>query len=131
MEGETYSSICAANETRGAPPLSLRFLRGQNATEGYFAPELIKKMTRTKYVIRDATGSGILDVSGIEMAVIRQVIGSLKKESKRIGVVGHLGSPASASGTEERPEPASIPTVIATSICAFTYFSALCLLLDT
>lgn len=138
MEGETYSSICAANETRGSPSLALRFIRGQNTTEGYFAPELVKKMTRTKYLIRDATGSGVLDVSGIDMTVIRQVIGSIKKESKRIGVIGRLrspgcatGTPGCATGTEEDPEPTSIPTVIATSISPFSYFSALCFLLDT
>lgn len=128
MEGETYGSITRASESglserivRASESgvnerISVEFLHGRRTEEGLYRIVIERRVTRTKYLIKDVTGKGLLNLEGIPIDTISCIV---KKEETSKGaqfmVVGCLS-------TVDRKE---FPILDAISISVFSYERAL------
>ncbi|KAI5190264.1 hypothetical protein NEMIN01_0963 [Nematocida minor] len=116
MEGETYGSISRASESGIISKKSVEFLHGRRAEEGLFRVVIERRMTRTKYLIRDVSGKGILNLDNVPGDIVTRIVKKEDAEKKpQLLVIGRLLS----------PDVQEFPVLDAYSISLFTYESAL------
>ncbi|KAH9385470.1 uncharacterized protein NEMAJ01_0366 [Nematocida major] len=119
MEGETYGSISKIDESEILPYINIEFLHGKRTEEGIFKVVIVRRITRTKYLAKDVSGNGILNLERIPSEVSARLIKKNRvEETPRLLVVGRLLS-------EEKQE---CPVLLAETVCAFSYEQALELL---
>lgn len=120
MEGETYGTISRASESGIFTKKTAEFLHGKRTQEGIFRVLIKRRITRTKYLIEDASGEGILSLCAIPSDTVTRI---LQKENTykitQFMIIGQLIS----SEAEE------CPVLQAQSIAVFSYESAVKLIL--
>ncbi|KAI5165145.1 hypothetical protein NEIRO03_0043 [Nematocida sp. AWRm78] len=115
MEGETYGSISRMSESGIFCRKSIEFIHGRRSEEGLFRVVIERRMTRTKYLVEDISGKGILNLESIPNEVVNRIIKKEGRENLQLQVIGKLQSDA----------PQEYPIIDATSVSIFSFEGAL------
>ncbi|EHY65214.1 hypothetical protein NEAUS04_0393 [Nematocida ausubeli] len=117
MEGETYGSISRASESGVFCSREIEFIHGRRTEEGIFRVMVERRITRTKYLVQDVSGKGILNLEKISSEVVAKIVKRESKEKEKIHllVIGKLQS----------KDPQEFPVLDALSITLFTFENGL------
>ena len=136
MEGETYASISGASESL---PLSypVLFLRGEDRTKGFFHVLIEKRLTRSNYLVKDISGTGILSVREVPSSIFLSVYTQLERQKEKKSLLGKevfiIGSILEVDqpliDLTEGEDQKGYPFLSASSLGIFSYSSALQLIL--
>lgn len=116
MEGETYGSISRASESGILTDKTVEFLHGRRTQEGLFRVLVERRITRTKYLVRDLSGRGILNLEKIDSnTLIKTAAKTSPEQEVQLFVRGSVNS-------EEKQE---FPILEALTVSLFTFEGAL------
>ncbi|KAI5192013.1 hypothetical protein NECID01_1750 [Nematocida sp. AWRm77] len=137
MEGETYTTVSRISESI-MEGHALSFLHARGTAEGLFVLRVVQKISRSKYLVQDASGKGILDTSQVPASAVSRLIYHIQqKEHKRalvgqtVQVLGRLADQDRSAPGKRRacPDKEELCVVTATDMSLFSYLGALHIML--
>lgn len=148
MDGETYTTISRISESGIADGYSLNFLGSADRSVSLFVVRVRQKLERSKYLVEDASGKGVLDTSRLSPEQVAKFIRQLplasqpakrptnqptKRPARQLPTL--LGKQLQVIGAIEphtyrhRSTPQAYAVLGATELSLFSYLSALHLML--